>query len=948
LNPGAESFAGSLKVTITDATYGATIYYTLDGSTPTVSSPVYTAPITITGTTTIQAMASASGYLQSAVTSAAYVDTLRAGTPVFSPAGGTYSSSQSVTIGDATSGATIYYTTNGSTPTTSSAIYTGAITVSATETLEAIAVEIGYGNSAVASAAYTIAGAVSAPVFSPAPGTYTSPQNVLISDTTPGAVIYYTTDGSTPTTSSPIYMGAIWQTSTQVLKAIAAETGYTNSAVTTAAYTIAPVLPPPTFSPPGGGPSWALFTTPPSVTISDSQAGTAIYYTTNGSTPTTASTRYAGPITVNATESIQAIAVESGYTNSATSSMLYSIAPALPAPTFSVAPGTYISSQTVTIGDSTAGTAIYYTTNGTTPTTASTLYTGAVTVSATESLEAIAVASGYRNSPVATAAFTIVPVLPAPTFSPAAGSYSTWQSVTIEDTTAGATIYYTTNGTTPTTASAKYTGALTLGASETLQAFAAKTGYTNSAVANAAYSIGTILPAPTFSLAAGTYTTAQTVTVSDIAPGATIYYTTNGTAPTAASAKYTGAITVAATETLQAFAAKTGYANSAVTKAAYAIAPILPAPTFSPTAGIYTTSQTVAISDAAPGTTIYYTTNGTAPTTASAKYTGAITVSAAETVQAFAAKTGYTNSTVAKAAYTIAPILPTPVFSVAAGTYTTPQTVAITDAMAGTTIYYTTNGIAPTASSTKYTSAIKVSSTETLEAIAVETGYSNSQVAKAAYSVSTGSTNYIDYLNSGFTASGLALNFGAKVTGGLLQLTDGGTDEARSAWFMKKVPVQNFITDFTFEQSNAAADGLTFAIQGKNIWSLGAPGGGLGFEGIASSVAVKFDLYNNAGEGNNSTGLYINGAAPTVPAINLGSTPINLHSGHVMHAHLVYDGTNLTMTLTDTITNAAATEVFRVNIPANVGGSTAYVGFTASTGSTTSKQNVLSWTYYSH
>ncbi len=79
----------------------------------------------------------------------------------------------------------------------------------------------------------------------------------------------------------------------------------------------------------------------------------------------------------------------------------------LPAPTFSVAAGTYSGSQSVTIGNATSGTTIYYTTNGTTPTTSSPVYGGAIAVSATETLEALATESGYYNSPVAQATYTI-------------------------------------------------------------------------------------------------------------------------------------------------------------------------------------------------------------------------------------------------------------------------------------------------------------------------------------------------------------------------------------------------------------------------------------------------------------------------------------------------------------------------------------------------------------
>jgi hypothetical protein len=76
--------------------------------------------------------------------------------PAFNPAAGTYSSAQTVTLSDTTPGAVIYYTTNNATPTTSSTIYTGAITVSSSETIQAIAVATGYATSAVSSATYTI------------------------------------------------------------------------------------------------------------------------------------------------------------------------------------------------------------------------------------------------------------------------------------------------------------------------------------------------------------------------------------------------------------------------------------------------------------------------------------------------------------------------------------------------------------------------------------------------------------------------------------------------------------------------------------------------------------------------------------------------------------------------------------------------------------------------
>lgn len=77
-------------------------------------------------------------------------------TPTFSPAAGTYTTAQNVTISCATTGATIHYTTDGSVPTASSPTYSSAIPVSTTTTIKAIAVKSGMTNSFVAEAAYTI------------------------------------------------------------------------------------------------------------------------------------------------------------------------------------------------------------------------------------------------------------------------------------------------------------------------------------------------------------------------------------------------------------------------------------------------------------------------------------------------------------------------------------------------------------------------------------------------------------------------------------------------------------------------------------------------------------------------------------------------------------------------------------------------------------------------
>lgn len=153
--------------------------------------------------------------------------------PTFSPVAGKYLNAQSVTISDSTSGTTIYYTVDGSTPTASSTQYTGPISVTSSETINAIAVKSSI-SSAISMATYTVG---SSPIFSPVAGTYTSTQTVSITSPDWGATIYYTTDGTTPTTSSKQYTIPISVSSTETLKAIAV-LGSATSTVSTATYTI--------------------------------------------------------------------------------------------------------------------------------------------------------------------------------------------------------------------------------------------------------------------------------------------------------------------------------------------------------------------------------------------------------------------------------------------------------------------------------------------------------------------------------------------------------------------------------------------------------------------------------------------------------------------------------------------------------------------------------------
>ena len=158
----------------------------------------------------------------------------------------------------------------------------------------------------------------------------------------------------------------------------------------------------------------------------------------------------------------------------------------------------------------------------------------------------------------------------APSFSPVAGTFDEAQDITLKTSTPSAHIYYTLDGTDPDNGSAKYSTPIHITQNTTIKAITYADGLTKSSISTGVFNIR--YAQPTFSLAAGEYTTAQNVIIS--ADGAEhIYYTINGDDPIVDPANlYDGsaiAINTTGSHTIKAIAVKAGYANSNVASATY-------------------------------------------------------------------------------------------------------------------------------------------------------------------------------------------------------------------------------------------------------------------------------------------------------------------------------------------------------------------------------------------
>lgn len=326
-------------ITLTSATEGAKIYYTMDGTEPTASSTEYTAPISLgdeAKTITIKAIA-IKGDIQSNIAVFEYnvVDAenlIAAPTATVEP--GKVEKGTKVKLVCATEGADIYYTTDGTEPAVKSALLykNQEIVINQTTTIKAIA-EKGGNVSTVAEFTYTVEAPVTEVVEAPeadvTPGKVAKGTTVSLTCATEGAVIYYTMDETEPTEKSMVYTAPISlgnEVRKVIIKAIAVKAGKT-STVSTFEYAVSEdgTVEKQQVQAPKATPAAGAVAAGTTVTLTSDTADAKIYYTTDGRVPTAADTLYTEPIAITAAVTIQAVAVKEGWKDSEVVAFAYTI-----------------------------------------------------------------------------------------------------------------------------------------------------------------------------------------------------------------------------------------------------------------------------------------------------------------------------------------------------------------------------------------------------------------------------------------------------------------------------------------------------------------------------------------------------------------------------------------------------------------------------------------------
>jgi hypothetical protein len=457
--------------------------------------------------------------------------------PVIAPSGGTFSASQSVQLSSATPSAEIYYTLDGTSPTPSSTLYSGAITINTDTTIKAIASAPGYIQSSVSSATFTFTYQTPPVTFTPAAGTYLDAQSVTIADSDTSAKIYYTTDGSTPSASSTLYSGPVQVPGSETIKAIAIDPGQQNSNVGTSAYVIQ-----------NGGTSINFgsgFSSPAGLTFNGSALATndTRLQLTDGGLNEAGSVFWNAPINIQAFTTNFEFQLSNAQGNGFTFTIQNVGRTALGGPSAGLGYQDILKSVAVKFNfynyqnEGSDSTGIY--TNGQPPVLPTVdISSSGIQLGSGDSIQAQIVydgtnltlnlldlvtndkftmtqainipqvvggnsayvgftgGSGGLSSSQKLLTWTYATQALPPMFAPPAGPYSAVQNVTLSSGTGDAAIYYTTDGSTPTTGSKKYSSPIVVATSETISAIAVSPTVGTSNVGTAAY----VLNVPSFAL----------------------------------------------------------------------------------------------------------------------------------------------------------------------------------------------------------------------------------------------------------------------------------------------------------------------------------------------------------------------------------------------------------------------------------------------------------------
>ncbi len=445
--------------------------------------------------------------------------------------------------------------------------------------------------------------------FSPEPGSFPGAVTVGITCDTPGADIYYTLDGTTPTDLSPLYTQALVIKSTTKIMAIGMMDQLVASDVISGTFVIEgdpyePDNTPTQAQPIAAGETqnrsihtktdvdWVKFTLTQysevtietngpsglaemwllgpnsSTTILDHAVGTAgkfpvIQHT--GNSALNAGGYYLKIQSVGNAQIIPAYTLTLHVTPIARST-----AP----PVLSPLPGIFYPSVALTATCPTAGAVMYYTTDGATPDGNATVFPRTLTLTRTTLLTVVAIKDGYTASTPVSGMYTIaaLPIVAKPVCAPVAGAYPGSVTATITCATAGADLRYTTNGADPTSASTKYTAPFKLTASGTVKVKGSRAGMTDSAITSAAYVITpAVVASPVISVPGGILHVATLVKITCATPGAIIRYTMDGSTPTVTATAYTLPLLIVANQTLTAKAFKDGMPDSGIAQASYQI-----------------------------------------------------------------------------------------------------------------------------------------------------------------------------------------------------------------------------------------------------------------------------------------------------------------------------------------------------------------------------------------